>query len=142
MGTCRTSGGAMATVSAPATILNVDDDEAGRYATSRVLRRAGFRVLEAANGGQALRLLAEARGLPAERAGRRLPLGAPDPVAEAVRGRRPVAREAEGGGTLVALPMVVHGRAVGGLLFGFPAGHAPDRQGHALLDTLAGLCGQ
>jgi two-component sensor histidine kinase len=36
------------------TILNVNDDEAGRYATTRILTRAGFRVLEAATGQEAL----------------------------------------------------------------------------------------
>ncbi|HET8548285.1 MAG TPA: ATP-binding protein [Bryobacteraceae bacterium] len=41
-----------------AVILNVDDDEAGRYARSRVLQRAGFRVLEAATGIDALSIVA------------------------------------------------------------------------------------
>ncbi|HEV2146173.1 MAG TPA: ATP-binding protein [Longimicrobiaceae bacterium] len=36
------------------TVLHVDDYPAGRYATSRVLRQAGFAVLEAATGGEAL----------------------------------------------------------------------------------------
>ena len=35
-------------------ILNVDDQQAIRYAKSRVLLRAGFRVLEAASGADAL----------------------------------------------------------------------------------------
>jgi PAS domain S-box-containing protein len=39
-------------------VLNVDDYEAGRYATSRVLRQAGFEVQEAATGTDALRLVA------------------------------------------------------------------------------------
>ena len=39
-------------------VLNVDDYEAGRYATSRVLRQAGFDVHEAATGNDALRLAA------------------------------------------------------------------------------------
>lgn len=43
------------------TILNVDDSEAIRYAKSRTLRRAGFQVLEAATGAEALRLAAAAR---------------------------------------------------------------------------------
>jgi PAS domain S-box-containing protein len=43
----------------PVTILNVDDDEGGRYATSRVLRLAGFEVTEARTGGEALRMVAE-----------------------------------------------------------------------------------
>lgn len=37
-------------------ILNVDDYEAGRYASSRVLRQAGFAVVEAATGADALKL--------------------------------------------------------------------------------------
>jgi PAS domain S-box-containing protein len=37
-------------------VLNVDDYEAGRYATSRVLRQAGFDVLEAASGTEAVQL--------------------------------------------------------------------------------------
>ncbi|MBM4467062.1 MAG: PAS domain S-box protein, partial [Chloroflexi bacterium] len=41
------------------TILNVDDDEASRYAVSRILRQAGFEVMEAANGAEALRLVKE-----------------------------------------------------------------------------------
>ena len=39
------------------TILNVDDNEAGRYAVSRILKQAGFEVLEAASGEEALRLI-------------------------------------------------------------------------------------
>jgi len=35
-------------------VLVVDDNEAGRYATGRILRRAGFDVLEAGTGGEAL----------------------------------------------------------------------------------------
>src|SRR5262245_13202553 len=41
-----------------ATILNVDDDGPGRFAITQLLQRAGFRVLEAATGGEALRLVA------------------------------------------------------------------------------------
>jgi PAS domain S-box-containing protein len=37
-----------------ATILNVDDNESGRYAVSRILEHAGFEVKEAANGEEAL----------------------------------------------------------------------------------------
>ena len=44
-----------------ATVLNVDDAEAARYARSRVLRRAGFEVLEASTGGEALAVVAEKR---------------------------------------------------------------------------------
>ena len=39
-------------------ILNVDDNEVGRYARTRVLQRAGFRVLEAGTGGEALLIVA------------------------------------------------------------------------------------
>ncbi|MPZ76272.1 MAG: PAS domain S-box protein [Deltaproteobacteria bacterium] len=42
------------------TILNVDDNEAGRYAKSRILQRAHYRVLEAETGAAALRLVKEA----------------------------------------------------------------------------------
>lgn len=41
--------------SAGTTILNVDDDEAARYAKGRVLRHAGFDVAEASTGAEALR---------------------------------------------------------------------------------------
>ena len=41
--------------SAVTTILNVDDNEANRYAISRMLRRAGFATIEAASGEEALR---------------------------------------------------------------------------------------
>jgi CheY-like chemotaxis protein/nitrogen-specific signal transduction histidine kinase len=40
-------------------ILNVDDDDAQRYAKSRILQHAGFRVIEAPNGTEALRLTEE-----------------------------------------------------------------------------------
>jgi len=39
-------------------ILNVDDNEAGRYATTKILKNAGFDVIEAANGTDALTLAA------------------------------------------------------------------------------------
>ncbi len=39
-------------------ILVVDDNESGRYHKARTLRRAGFEVIEAANGGDALVLVA------------------------------------------------------------------------------------
>ena len=42
-----------------ATILAVDDTEARRYFLSRVLSRAGFEVLQAANGMQGLALAAQ-----------------------------------------------------------------------------------
>ncbi|HKW90879.1 MAG TPA: response regulator [Methylomirabilota bacterium] len=43
-----------------ARILNVDDYEAGRYARSQVLLRAGFEVIDASTGVDALRLATEA----------------------------------------------------------------------------------
>ena len=46
-------------MSAPALLLNVDDDDAARYVKSRILKAAGFEVLEAANGAAALRLIHE-----------------------------------------------------------------------------------
>src|SRR5215510_6763299 len=39
--------------------LNVDDNEEGRYAVSRVLKQADFEVIDAANGHDALRLSLE-----------------------------------------------------------------------------------
>lgn len=36
------------------TILVVDDNDAGRYATSRILRHAGYSVMEARTGEEAL----------------------------------------------------------------------------------------
>ncbi|MFA5376237.1 MAG: PAS domain S-box protein [Dehalococcoidia bacterium] len=39
-------------------ILNVDDNEAGRYVTTKILKNAGFDVIEAANGSDALTLAA------------------------------------------------------------------------------------
>lgn len=50
----------MTTVSA-FKILNVEDNEGSRYATSRFLRRAGFAVVEAATGGDALQVVVEER---------------------------------------------------------------------------------
>ncbi|AEI62674.1 sensor histidine kinase [Corallococcus macrosporus] len=43
----------------PALILNVNDDAASRYVTSRVLGLAGFRVVDAASGAEALALANE-----------------------------------------------------------------------------------
>ena len=40
-------------------ILNVDDTVASRYAKTRILRAAGFNVIEAGSGGEALALVAE-----------------------------------------------------------------------------------
>ncbi|HEV8712378.1 MAG TPA: PAS domain S-box protein [Candidatus Binatia bacterium] len=41
------------------TILNVDDDEISRYTISQFLRHAGFVVVEAATGSEAVRLIAD-----------------------------------------------------------------------------------
>ena len=43
----------------PITILNVDDSTVGRYAITRTLQQAGFKVREAATGADALRLALE-----------------------------------------------------------------------------------
>ena len=45
----------------PALILNVDDNEGGQYAKSRILKLAGYRVIEAATGMEALAMAAEQR---------------------------------------------------------------------------------
>lgn len=42
-----------------AVILNIDDNEPGRYARTRVLQRAGFEVHDAGTGREALRLIKE-----------------------------------------------------------------------------------
>ncbi|MCX6071811.1 MAG: response regulator, partial [Chloroflexi bacterium] len=42
-----------------ARILNVDDDDAGRYVITKILTRAGYDVVEAATGRDALRLAGE-----------------------------------------------------------------------------------
>lgn len=42
-------------------ILNVDDYDAARYAKSRILRHAGFNVVEAGNGREALDLVERLR---------------------------------------------------------------------------------
>ena len=40
-------------------ILNVDDNDTNRYVKTRILARAGYEVIEAATGGEALRLIHE-----------------------------------------------------------------------------------
>src|SRR6266850_5963484 len=40
------------------TILNVDDNAAARYARSRILRQAGFEIIEAGTGAEALHAVA------------------------------------------------------------------------------------
>jgi PAS domain S-box-containing protein len=49
------------TDSHPHTILNVDDNEPGRYAKTRILQRAGYDVLQAGTGAEALRVVKELR---------------------------------------------------------------------------------
>ncbi|MFL5358123.1 response regulator [Archangium sp.] len=51
----------MAELTVSATILNVNDDEATRYLTTRTLKLAGYQVLEASTGHEALRLAEQAR---------------------------------------------------------------------------------
>jgi signal transduction histidine kinase len=46
---------------APLRVLNVDDDEAARYIKTRMLRSAGFEVLEASTGTEALEILHRTR---------------------------------------------------------------------------------
>lgn len=43
----------------PISILHVDDDDANRYVHTRMLQRAGFNVIEASTGTQALQLVVE-----------------------------------------------------------------------------------
>src|SRR5579863_7587899 len=43
------------------TVLNVDDNPASRYARSRVLRQAGYIVLEATSGTEALAMVTQER---------------------------------------------------------------------------------
>ena len=45
----------------PQTVLCVDDNETNRYVRGRILREAGFQVIEAANGMSALKAAAEAQ---------------------------------------------------------------------------------
>ncbi len=45
----------------PAIILNVDDNESGRYARSRLLAKAGYTVQDAGTGTEALKLLFSVR---------------------------------------------------------------------------------
>ena len=49
----------MNAVSRPARVLNVDDNEIGRYTKSRILKQAGFEVIEAGNGIDALEAVRE-----------------------------------------------------------------------------------
>jgi len=59
MATLDRIGGGHGDVHRQILVLNVDDYEAGRYATSRVLRQAGFDVIEAGTGLAGLRLATE-----------------------------------------------------------------------------------
>jgi signal transduction histidine kinase len=47
------------TIDTPSLVLVVDDNETARYGKCRILRQAGFEVIEAADGANALRLVAE-----------------------------------------------------------------------------------
>lgn len=49
------------TAGAPSTILNVDDTEVARYTKHRTLAHAGFTVVDAASGGQALEMVESIR---------------------------------------------------------------------------------
>ena len=40
-------------------ILNIDDTPSSRYAKTRILRQAGYRVVEASTGAEALRAVRE-----------------------------------------------------------------------------------
>ncbi len=90
---------------------------------------------------------------------RRLPVIAPTPLSDAVRDRRPVLladlaeREVRypeiahipgvpAEGALAALPLIVRGKAVGGLGLRFPTGRTFAEQDRAFLLTAAGLCAQ
>jgi PAS domain S-box-containing protein len=55
--TLRPPGQPLAMLREQVTILNVDDNDAGRYLKSRHLAAAGFRVIEAVNGTEALKLV-------------------------------------------------------------------------------------
>jgi PAS domain S-box-containing protein len=52
------SGSTLTDAKSAACVLVVDDDDAARYAKSRMLRQAGYRVLESVSGGEALRSVA------------------------------------------------------------------------------------
>lgn len=53
------NGASEGVTEASPSILNVNDDAANRYVVSRILRNAGFEILEASNGLEGLRLVAE-----------------------------------------------------------------------------------
>lgn len=63
----------------PVTLLVVDDEAAIRASLRRLLSPEGFRILEAANGKEAMALVAASQGLPLP-AGTGLPEHAPTPV--------------------------------------------------------------
>lgn len=88
-----------------------------------------------------------------------VPVEAPLPIAEAVRtgealvfetlearnGRYPDLthlRAIGGDGALVALPLLFHGRTIGGLRLGFPEARSFGREDRAFLRTLAEMCAQ
>ncbi len=49
------------TLGSPSTILNVDDTEVARYTKNRTLTHAGFKVMDAVSGGQALEMVESIR---------------------------------------------------------------------------------
>lgn len=55
----QAAGMAMAPAGGAGRILLVDDDEAGRYAKKRILNQAGYTVVEAGTGAEALRCIRE-----------------------------------------------------------------------------------
>jgi len=55
----KRKAGANVMEAATAKILHVDDQEASRYAVTRILRQEGFAVMEGANAAEALRLASE-----------------------------------------------------------------------------------
>ena len=87
-----------------------------------------------------------------------IPIGAAEPMAEAVRERRPVVlesrlasdlayphlapmRDLTGTQAIAVLPLLVRGRVLGGLGFSFAQSRRFDREDLALLQTLAYQCG-
>jgi PAS domain S-box-containing protein len=89
--------------------------------------------------------------------GHRFPVGAPVPLAEAVREQKPVLVEtfaerftryptpvgfSPGEGALIALPMVVRDRPIGSLGWGWPTDRTFSDEDKAFVLTVAELCGQ
>ncbi len=76
--------------------------------------------------------------------GQRIPLGDPGPLASAVRAETALFLETSGaaGPAVVALPLLVAGRSLGGLCFTFEGTRRFDGAARALALTLARLCAQ